>query len=85
MDFVVAAGVYLSEAPPLLGFSLGWSSNFVGSDSGKIEKVKLLAEYSLQRISTAPTHTQPHTVCIYFTLTRGRGQGGELERRLDGQ
>jgi hypothetical protein len=30
MDF--AAGVYLYEAPPILGFCLGWSSNFVGSE-----------------------------------------------------
>ncbi len=33
-----AAGVYLSEAPlppPLLSFFLGWSSNFVGSESGQ--------------------------------------------------
>jgi hypothetical protein len=38
------AGVYLSEAPPppLLGFCLEWSSNFVGSESGQIQSVKLL-------------------------------------------
>ncbi len=28
-----AAGGYLSEAPPLLGFYLGWSSNFVSFES----------------------------------------------------
>jgi hypothetical protein len=27
---------------PLLGFCLGWSSNFVGSESGQILSVKLL-------------------------------------------
>ncbi len=35
MDF--AAGVYLSETPPLLGFCLGWSSNFIGSESNQIQ------------------------------------------------
>jgi hypothetical protein len=37
----LAAGVYLSEAPspPLLGFCLGWSSNFVCSESGQIQSV----------------------------------------------
>jgi hypothetical protein len=28
--------------PPLLGFCLGWSSNFEGSESGQIQSVKLL-------------------------------------------
>jgi hypothetical protein len=27
--------------PPFLGFCLGWSSNFVGSESGQIHSVKL--------------------------------------------
>jgi hypothetical protein len=37
----LAAGIYLSEALSLLGFCLGWSSNFVGSESGQILSVKL--------------------------------------------
>jgi hypothetical protein len=39
-DFV--AGVYLSEAPSPPRFCLEWSSNFLGSESGKIQSVKLL-------------------------------------------
>jgi hypothetical protein len=34
MDF--AAGFYLYESPFLIGFCLGWSSNFVGSESRQI-------------------------------------------------
>jgi hypothetical protein len=30
------------RSPPLLGFSLGWQSNFEGSESGQIQSVKLL-------------------------------------------
>jgi hypothetical protein len=30
------------RAPPLLGVCLGWSSNFIGSESGQIQSVKLL-------------------------------------------
>ncbi len=31
---------YFSEAPPLLGFCFGWSSNFVGSECGQILSVE---------------------------------------------
>jgi hypothetical protein len=68
-----AAGVYLSEGPlPLLGFRLGWSSNFVGSESGQIQSVKLLAEYGLQQNPV---------------LRREGWEGGrvEPERRREGQ
>jgi hypothetical protein len=37
-----AAGIYLSEAPTPPRFLLGWCSNFVGSESGQIKRVKLL-------------------------------------------
>ncbi len=30
------------RSPPLLGFCLGWYSNFVGSESGQIKSVELL-------------------------------------------
>ncbi len=36
----------------------------------------------------SPTGLCPHTVCIYCTLTQGRGEGGgrvEPEKRLEGQ
>ncbi len=74
--------------PPLLDFCLGWSSNFVGSESGQIESVKLLQNMVSNTTEHCPAPTQPHTVCICCTLTRGRGGrgGGELyvERRLEG-
>jgi hypothetical protein len=31
--------------PPLLGLCLGWSSNFVGSESGQSQSVKLLQSW----------------------------------------
>jgi hypothetical protein len=48
--------------PPLLGFCLGWSSNFVGSESGKIQSV------NLQQDSTPPTTSQLHTLSVYTVL-----------------
>ncbi len=57
MDF--AAGVCLSEAPsPLLKFLLGWTFNFIGSESGQIPG----AEYGLQqnRIQPPPPPPPPH-------------------------
>jgi hypothetical protein len=42
-------GLIFLRSPPLLGFCLGWSSNFVGSVSGQIQNVKLLAEFGLQQ------------------------------------
>jgi hypothetical protein len=41
--------------PPLLGFSLGWCSNFVGSESGQIQSVKLLQNMVSNRDSTSAT------------------------------
>ncbi len=63
--------------PPLLGFYLGWSSNFLGSESGQIQSVKLLQNM----VSNTTQHPPPpprHTLsCIYCTLTQGWG-GGEV-------
>ena len=58
-DFAV--GVYLSEA----GFWLGWSSNFVGSESGRIQSVKLLQNMvsnRTQHLPPPPSHTLFYTV-----------------------
>jgi hypothetical protein len=41
--------------PPLLGFCLGWSSNFVGSESGQIQSVKLLQNMASSRTQHPPT------------------------------
>jgi len=61
---------------PLLGYCLGWSTNFVGSESGQIQSVKLQQNtvWSSTGINT-PTNSQTHTVFIYF----------EPERSIDGQ
>jgi hypothetical protein len=63
--------------PPLLGFCLGWSSNFVGSGSGQIQSVKLLQNM----ISNKTKHSHPlqATHCLkilYFDTGKG-GWGGE--------
>jgi hypothetical protein len=58
---------------PVLGFCLGWSSNFVGSESGQIQSVTS-AEYGLQQ----------NPILIHT----GKGGGGgrvEPERRFEGQ
>ncbi len=73
--------------PPHLGFCLGWCSSFVGSKSGQIQSVKRL-QNMVSNKTQHPHPSQPHTVCIYCTLTRGRGEGGrrvKQERRLKGQ
>ncbi len=77
LDF--ASGVYLSEAlQPLLGFCLGWCSNFVGSESGRIQSVKLKQNMVSNR--TRHNLSQSHTVCIYCTLITGKGWGGRCTR-----
>jgi hypothetical protein len=70
--------------PPLLGFCLEWSSNFVGSGSGQIQSIKLLQNMVSNR-TPSPAPSQPRTICIYCTLTQGREGGVEQERRLEGQ
>jgi hypothetical protein len=62
--------------PPLLGFCLGWSGNFVGSESGQTQRVKLLQQYSTPQPLPA-TYCPACIVCtVYCTLTQGRGEGG---------
>ncbi len=60
--------------PPLLGFCLGWSNNFVGSESCQIQSVKLLLYvYGLQQDSAPPTPSSHFlSVCA---LTQRRGEG----------
>ncbi len=69
-----AAGVYLSEAPLPLGFCLEWWSNFVGTESGQIQCVKLLQNM----VSNRTKHPHP-THCLYilyFDTGKGKGGGG---------
>jgi hypothetical protein len=84
LDF--AADVYLSEAPSLLGFCLGWSSNFVGSESGPIQCVKLLQNMVSNRTQHPPPLPATHCLYIlYFDTEKGGGGRVEPERRLEGQ
>ncbi len=52
--------------PPLLSFCLEWSSNFVGSESGQIQNVKLLQYMVSQQDSTPPPPS--HTLSVYTVL-----------------
>ncbi len=82
-----ASGVYLPEAPPLLGFCLEWFSNFVGSESGQKQSVKLLQNMVSNTTQHLPSpYPLPSTHCLYTRLLSfyfggggGRGGGGELE------
>ncbi len=77
-------GRCLSVGGPLP--SQGWCSNFVGSESGQKQSVKLL----LNMVSNTTQHPPPplsHTQsvqCIVYCTEKGGG-GGEQERRLQGQ
>jgi hypothetical protein len=81
MDF--AAGIYLSEAPPLLGFCLGWCSNFVVSESGQKQSIKLLQIMVSNTTQYPPPHPLPATHCqyiLYFGFGKGGGVG-EVNQR----
>jgi hypothetical protein len=67
--------------PPLLGSWLGWSSNFLGSESGQIQSVKLL-----QNMVSNRTPPPPLTYWILYTYSHREGRSGgkdEPERRLE--
>jgi hypothetical protein len=64
---------------------LGWQGNFVGSESGQNQIVKLLQNMVSNTTNTPPPPpSQTLSVFMYCTLTLGRGVGGEPERRLEG-
>ncbi len=50
--------------PPLLGYCLGWSINFVGSESGQIQSVKLLQNVVSNR--TQYPLPLPAIHCLYI-------------------
>ncbi len=57
-------------------FCLGCCVNFVGSESGQKQSVKLLQNMVYNTTQQPPTHPpQPHTVCIYCPFTLGRRKG----------
>jgi hypothetical protein len=62
-----ATGVYLSETPPLPRSCLGWSNNFVGSESGQIQSVKLLQNMVSDRAQHPRTPSQPQYT-VYCSL-----------------
>jgi hypothetical protein len=70
-------GANLSEALSPPRFCLGWSSNFVGSESDQIQSVKLL-----QNMVSNTTQQHPHPLpslnhtlyCLYFDTEKG-GRG----------
>jgi hypothetical protein len=65
---------------------MGWSINFVGSESGQIQSVKLLQNMVSNRIPYPITHGI-RMYSIQYLFTQGRGGGGrvEPERRGEGQ
>jgi hypothetical protein len=69
-------------------FCLGWCSNFVYSESGQKQSVKLLQNmvYNTTQHPYTPLPPQPHTVCMYcmFTLRRVGGMG-EVREEVEGQ
>ncbi len=66
--------------PPLLGFRLRWSSNFVGSESGQIQRVELLQNIVSNRTQhpPPPTSSQPHSLCTLYSDTGNVGRWGDL-------
>jgi hypothetical protein len=64
--------VRFSEAPSLQDFVLGPSSNFIDSESGPIQRVKVL-QYGRRRNPTPPF--QPPTHCIFLRIPL-ESQGG---------
>jgi hypothetical protein len=66
----------------LLVICLGWFSNFVGSESGQKERLKLLQNMVYTIIQHPPIPPPPvtHTVRIYSTFTLGGG--GEVREKV---
>jgi hypothetical protein len=68
-------------------FCLGWCSNFVGSEAGEEQNVKLLQNM----VYNTTQHPHPHPLTaihclqiLYFTLERRVG-GGEVREKVEGQ
>jgi hypothetical protein len=73
--------------PPLLGFCLGWNSNFVGPESGQKQSVKLLQNMVFNTTQHLPPPL-PDKHCLYilyFDFGKGGSGGGYPKRRLEGQ
>ncbi len=66
--------------PPLLGYYLGCYNNFVGSESGQIQSVKLLLNMVSNRTQHPPATNSKYK--LYFDTGRAEG---EPEGSLEGQ
>ncbi len=79
--------VFLCLRPPSIDFCLGRSINFVGSESGQKQSVKLLQNMVSNTTQHHPTPSQPHTVCVtvaYFlccTTTERQGRDGSITKK----
>jgi hypothetical protein len=70
----------------LLVICLGWCSNFVGSESGQKQSVKLLQNMVYR--CTAQFNIPPpqsHTLSVYSTFSLGKGGGGQRSGTVEGQ
>jgi hypothetical protein len=69
--------------PPLKIFGLGWSSNFLGSESEQIQSVKLLQNYIQQNPIPTPllaVFIYNYTYSILTYSHRKGGRAGELNQ-----
>ncbi len=59
--------VFICLMPPShLGFCLGWSGNFIGSESGQTQSVELLQNVVSNTTQHPPTRPLPATHCLYI-------------------
>ncbi len=66
-------------------FCLGWCSNFVGSESGQKESVKLLQNMVYNTAQHPPPPTATHCFYILYVYF-GKAQGvGEVREKVEGQ
>jgi hypothetical protein len=66
----------------LLVICLGWCSNFVGSESGQKQSVKLLQNMVYSTIQHPPPPR--HTLYVYSTIHLV-WEGGEVREKVEGQ
>ncbi len=71
--------------PPLLGFCLGWSSNFAGSETGQIQTVKVLQNMVSNRTTCLPPLHTVYVHTISYSHREGGGGVVEPERRGEGR
>jgi hypothetical protein len=70
----------------LVIFCLEWCSNFVGSESGQKQSVKLPQDMVHSTFQYPPIPPpQSHTVCIFCTWRGGEGEGGQRDGTVEGQ